>query len=597
MRAAAAGRMTEHIQLDRRTFRELRVFADARRTNLVRPENRPHVLEDLSAHLAPQVVARQQVAARQTPLEHRFQRIQRTLDFPGPLQRQVVGRHRDQQQVAREDRVERQYVEQRTTVDHHRHRRQRVRVQRQAQPRDDVDALAEQRVDLRQVEMCRTQHHAALRDAGDLVEWPLADEKAVDRVLGKTRLHAEYVRQVRLRVEVDAQWPCAAQRDGRQQVERSGRLADATFLVEYRDDRHGTNAGLRKWRGYTSTRTGCVALAPVLSGEQEKKAIARFPLSLRSRIMRALAGPCIGVSNSLIQFVILAAGEGKRMRSALPKMLHPLAGLPLVEHAIGAARSTNPAAIALVVGHGAGQLREALAHDELTFVHQQPPRGTGDAVRAALAVLPHDGVTIVANGDCPLIAGETYAALAGIAAHGKLALLTARVADPRGLGRVLRGDDGCVSAIVEDRDATIAQRAQHEIYTGALAAPSALLAAWVAKLTPHNAQGEFYLTDIVGLALADGVQVNALAAADADDAMGVNDRVQLAAVERVVQRRRAAALMAAGTTIADPARIDIRGTLGAAADTYIDVGCVFEGDVSVATGVHVEAHCVLRNLS
>jgi len=301
------------------------------------------------------------------------------------------------------------------------------------------------------------------------------------------------------------------------------------------------------------------------------------------------------VSNSLIQFVILAAGEGKRMRSALPKMLHPLAGLPLVEHVIGAARTTNPAAIALVVGHGAGQLRDALARTGLTFVDQQPPRGTGDAVRAALAALPHDGVTIVANGDCPLIAGETYAALAGIAAHGKLALFTARVADPRGLGRVLRGDDGCVRAIVEDRDATIAQRAQHEIYTGALAAPSALLAAWVAKLTPHNAQGEFYLTDIVGLALADGVQVNALAAADADDAMGVNDRVQLAAVERVVQRRRAAALMAAGTTIADPARIDIRGTLGAAADTYIDVGCVFEGDVSLATGVHVEAYCVLRN--
>jgi len=283
------------------------------------------------------------------------------------------------------------------------------------------------------------------------------------------------------------------------------------------------------------------------------------------------------------------------MRSALPKMLHPLAGLPLVAHVIGAARTTSPAAIALVVGHGAGQLRDALARHGLTFVHQQPPRGTGDAVRAALAALPHDGVTIVANGDCPLIPGETYAALAGIAAHGKLALLTARVADPRGLGRVLRGDDGCVRGIVEDRDATIAQRALDEIYTGALAAPSALLAAWVAKLTPHNAQGEFYLTDIVGLALADGVEVNALAAAAADDAMGVNDRVQLAAVERIVQHRRATLLMAAGTTIADPARIDIRGTLNAAADTYIDVGCVFEGDVSLATGVHVEAHCVLRN--
>ncbi len=308
-------------------------------------------------------------------------------------------------------------------------------------------------------------------------------------------------------------------------------------------------------------------------------------------------GYAIGVSNSLIQFVILAAGQGKRMRSALPKMLHPLAGAPLVTHVIDAARAAAPAAIALVIGHDAARLRDALPADGLTFVDQDPPRGTGDAVRIALAALPHDGVTIVANGDCPLIGTATFAALAGIAAHGKLALLTARVADPRGLGRVLRAADGSVRAIVEDRDATSAERTVDEIYTGALAAPSALLAAWVAKLTPHNAQGEYYLTDIVALALADDVPVNALAAADADDALGVNDRAQLAAVERIVQRRRAHALMVQGTTIADPARIDIRGRLVAAADTYIDVGCVFEGDVTLAAGVHVEAHCVLRNTS
>jgi bifunctional UDP-N-acetylglucosamine pyrophosphorylase/glucosamine-1-phosphate N-acetyltransferase len=301
------------------------------------------------------------------------------------------------------------------------------------------------------------------------------------------------------------------------------------------------------------------------------------------------------VSNSQIQFVILAAGQGKRMHSALPKILHPLAGLPLVAHVIAAARSAHPSSIALVVGHGGDQVQAAMANDGVIFVRQDPPRGTGDAVRAALATLPHDGVTVVGYGDCPLIRGKTFAALASAAARGKLALLTARVADPRGLGRVLRAGDGSVRAIVEDRDATEAQRAIDEIYTGALAAPSALLAAWVTKLSPRNAQGEFYLTDIVELALADGVAVHAQLTPDADDALGVNDRAQLAAVERIVQRRRADALMRDGTTIADPARIDIRGTLTAAPDTFIDVGCVFEGDVSLGSGTQVGPYCVLRN--
>ena len=303
------------------------------------------------------------------------------------------------------------------------------------------------------------------------------------------------------------------------------------------------------------------------------------------------------VSNSPIQFVIMAAGQGKRMRSALPKMLHPLAGIALVAHVIGAARSTQPAAIALVVGHGGDQVQAAIAtaQQDVSFVRQDPPRGTGDAVRSALALLPHEGVTVVANGDCPLIAGTTFAALADVAARGKLALLTARVADPRGLGRVLRAADGSVLAIVEDRDATDEQRKVDEIYTGALAAPSALLAAWVAKITPQNAQGEYYLTDIVGLALADGVAVQAQLTADADDALGVNDRAQLSNIERIIQRRRASALMRDGTTIADPARIDIRGTLTAAPDTFIDVGCVFEGEVSLASGAHVGPYCVLRN--
>ena len=293
--------------------------------------------------------------------------------------------------------------------------------------------------------------------------------------------------------------------------------------------------------------------------------------------------------------MILAAGQGKRMRSAQAKMLHPLAGIPLVAHVIEAAREARPLSIAMVVGHGGDAVEKALAAPDLVFVRQDPPRGTGDAVRCALAVLPHDGVTVVANGDCPLIPAATFAALAGVAAHGRLALLTARVADPRGLGRVLRTADGSVRAIVEERDASDAERAIDEIYTGALAAPSALLAAWVAKLTAHNAQGEFYLTDVVAMALADGVPVHAELADDADVARGVNDRAQLADAERIVQRRRANALMLGGTTLADPARIDVRGTLTAAPDTFIDVGCVFEGEVTLAEGAEVGPYCLLRD--
>ncbi|HEV8500752.1 MAG TPA: bifunctional UDP-N-acetylglucosamine diphosphorylase/glucosamine-1-phosphate N-acetyltransferase GlmU [Casimicrobiaceae bacterium] len=299
--------------------------------------------------------------------------------------------------------------------------------------------------------------------------------------------------------------------------------------------------------------------------------------------------------NSPLQFVILAAGQGKRMRSAQAKMLHSLAGIPLVAHVIEAAREARPLSIAMVVGHGGDAVEKALAAPDLVFVRQDPPRGTGDAVRCALAVLPHDGVTVVANGDCPLIPAATFAALADVAAHGRLALLTARVADPHGLGRVLRAADGSVRTIVEERDASAAERAIHEIYTGALAAPSALLAAWVAKLTAHNAQGEFYLTDVVAMALADGVPVHAELADDADVARGVNDRAQLADAERIVQRRRANALMLGGTTLADPGRIDVRGTLTAASDTFIDVGCVFEGEVTLAEGAEVGPYCLLRD--
>jgi len=300
---------------------------------------------------------------------------------------------------------------------------------------------------------------------------------------------------------------------------------------------------------------------------------------------------------SSLQIVVMAAGQGKRMHSALPKALHPLAGRPLAAHVLTTARALSPRALCVVVGHGGAAVREALAAPDLTFVTQDPPRGTGDAVRAALATLPADGVTVVANGDCPLIPAAVFAALADAAADGRLVLLTARVSDPSGLGRIVRDRAGAVRAIVEQQDATPAERAIAEIYTGVLAAPTALLRQWVAALRNDNAQGEFYLTDVVAMAVAAGVPVEAHVAANESDVLGVNDRAQLVAIERIVQRRQAAALLAAGTWIADPERFDLRGTLACGRGVRIDIGCIFEGAVRLGDNVSVAAHCVLKDVT
>ncbi|HEV2221133.1 MAG TPA: bifunctional UDP-N-acetylglucosamine diphosphorylase/glucosamine-1-phosphate N-acetyltransferase GlmU [Casimicrobiaceae bacterium] len=294
---------------------------------------------------------------------------------------------------------------------------------------------------------------------------------------------------------------------------------------------------------------------------------------------------------------ILAAGQGKRMHSALPKVLHPLAGRPLATHVLAAVRTLGPRAIAMVTGHGAQAVETALAAPDIRFVRQDPPRGTGDATRIALSVLPPDGVTLVGLGDVPLVPPEVLAHLVDLAGGERLALLTARVREPFGLGRVLRAGDGSVRAIVEERDATDDQRRIDEINTGFIAAPTARLAKWVARLTPHNAQGEYYLTDVVAMAVADGVPVVAHVTTDEASVAGVNDRAQLAALERIVQRRQAQALMIAGTSIADPDRIDVRGRLTCGRDVAIDVGCVFEGDVHLGDGASVGPYCVLRDVA
>ncbi|MCC6868765.1 MAG: bifunctional UDP-N-acetylglucosamine diphosphorylase/glucosamine-1-phosphate N-acetyltransferase GlmU [Burkholderiales bacterium] len=295
--------------------------------------------------------------------------------------------------------------------------------------------------------------------------------------------------------------------------------------------------------------------------------------------------------------IVLAAGQGKRMRSTLPKVLHPLAGQPLVAHVLAAVRALAPRTIAVVVGAGADNVRDALAGDALVFAVQDPPRGTGDATRVGLDALAPDGVTLVTIGDIPLAPVEALSRVVAAAAQGQLAVLTARVSDPSGLGRIVRDDTGCVRAIVEERDATDVERRIDEINTGVLAAPTTLLREWVSRLRPDNAQGEYYLTDIVALACADGVPVVAELALDERDVAGINDRAQLAAVERIVQQRRAQALMRDGVTLADPARFDVRGKLACGRDVTIDVGCIFEGEVTLADGVHIGPYCVLRDVT
>jgi bifunctional UDP-N-acetylglucosamine pyrophosphorylase / glucosamine-1-phosphate N-acetyltransferase len=300
---------------------------------------------------------------------------------------------------------------------------------------------------------------------------------------------------------------------------------------------------------------------------------------------------------SPLDVVILAAGQGKRMHSALPKVLHPLAGRPLAAHVLGAARALSPRAIAVVVGYEAEAVERELAAPDLRFVRQDPPRGTGDAARLALDVLPPDGVTLVGLGDVPLVPSEALASVAEIAQASRVGLLTARVADPFGLGRILRRQDGSVRAIVEERDATPQERAVNEINTGFIAAPTALLKLWLSRLTPHNAQGEFYLTDVVAMAVAEGVPVDAQVVTDEASILGVNDRAQLAMLERILQRRKAMTLMLAGTTIADPDRIDIRGDLECGRDVTIDVGCIFEGAVRIGDGARIGPYSVLRDVS
>ncbi len=295
----------------------------------------------------------------------------------------------------------------------------------------------------------------------------------------------------------------------------------------------------------------------------------------------------------------MAAGKGTRMKSRLPKVLHRLAGRPLLQHVIDSVSLLQVRRVVVITGNGAQQVEEAVkawaaGGPDMVFVRQEPQLGTGHAVQQAAPALPDDGTTLILNGDVPLIGAMTLQRLVEQSAGRRLALLTIDMADPTGYGRVLRDGD-TVRAIVEHKDASEEQRRIREVYTGFMAVPNAQLKRWLAGLTNTNAQGEYYLTDIVGLAVQDGAEVAAVKAPDQVEVDGVNSPVQLAQLERAFQLRQAQGLMEAGVRLADPARFDLRGRLECGQDVEIDVNCVFEGDVSLGEGARIGAHCVIAN--
>jgi bifunctional UDP-N-acetylglucosamine pyrophosphorylase/glucosamine-1-phosphate N-acetyltransferase len=302
-----------------------------------------------------------------------------------------------------------------------------------------------------------------------------------------------------------------------------------------------------------------------------------------------------------VDVVVMAAGKGTRMKSRAPKVLHRLAGRPLIEHVLGSITGLQVRQVVVITGHGAPEVEQALTRwagaagrPAPAFARQEPQLGTGHAVQQAVPMLPDDGITLILNGDVPLIRGATLQALVERCDDKTLALLSVDLPDPTGYGRILRQGDA-VLGIVEHKDASEAQRRIQEVYTGFMALPTALLKRWLPRVGNENAQREYYLTDIVQLAVKDGAHVVAVKAQDAVQVEGVNSPQQLAALERTYQLRQAQALMEQGVRMADPARFDVRGRLECGQDVEIDVNCVFEGEVRLGDGVRIGANCVIAN--
>jgi len=295
-----------------------------------------------------------------------------------------------------------------------------------------------------------------------------------------------------------------------------------------------------------------------------------------------------------ISVIILAAGKGTRMRSKLPKVLQPLASRPLLEHVIDTSASLDARSTCVVYGHGGEAVQEPFADRDVSWVLQEPQLGTGHAVQQAMPQLNADEIAVILYGDVPLVMARTVELLAKAAANGP-AILTVIESDPTGYGRIIRNPEGAVVAIVEEKEATAEQRRINEVNTGLLACPVKQLGPWLDALSSDNSQGEYYLTDIVASAVADGIKVAAVTAESSTEVMGINDKAQLAVAERAYQQRKAAELFDAGVTLADPARVDVRGTLNCGSDVYIDINAVFIGDVEIGNDVTIGPNCVITN--
>ncbi|MBV8911356.1 MAG: bifunctional UDP-N-acetylglucosamine diphosphorylase/glucosamine-1-phosphate N-acetyltransferase GlmU [Gammaproteobacteria bacterium] len=296
-----------------------------------------------------------------------------------------------------------------------------------------------------------------------------------------------------------------------------------------------------------------------------------------------------------LSVVILAAGEGTRMKSSLPKVLQPLAGRPLLQHVIDTARALQPSAIHVVYGHGGERVREALAAERLSWTLQAERLGTGHALLQVMPQIPESHLVLVLYGDVPLITRATLAELLARAGERQVALLTMTPETPAGYGRIVRSAGGLVRKIVEEKEASPRQRAIRECNSGVLAAPARSLRDWLARLKADNSQGEYYLTDVIAMAVKERIPVRALRATDASELLGVNDKAQLAALESLCRARRARELLLAGVTLADPARLDVRGALTHGSDVFLDVNVVLEGAVALGDRVRIGAGCVLRD--
>ncbi|BFM18682.1 bifunctional UDP-N-acetylglucosamine diphosphorylase/glucosamine-1-phosphate N-acetyltransferase GlmU [Maricurvus nonylphenolicus] len=297
----------------------------------------------------------------------------------------------------------------------------------------------------------------------------------------------------------------------------------------------------------------------------------------------------------MLDIVVLAAGKGTRMKSNLPKVLHPVAGRPLLGHVLDTARSFDDAQLHVVIGHGAELVEQRLAGDDVQFVMQTEQLGTGHAVQQAAPSLRDDATVLILYGDVPLIKSSTLEQLVDTVAEGAMGLLTVKLEDPTGYGRIVRNPDGLVTAIVEQKDANPEQLTINEVNTGVMAMRNADLQRWLPQLSSDNAQQEYYLTDVIALAQSEGIVINTVNPDSEMEVLGVNNRQQQAELERYYQQHLAEQLMVEGVTLIDPSRFDCRGSLSAGSDVEIDINCVFEGDVKLGDNVKIGPNCVITN--